>query len=293
MVGGMFVWSKLSAEKWRDAWEERFLGVGRTNAVITAFPGRPTIRVEVWCETGREAEAIRKQFGGMVRRVARAEWLPAAPPAPRILRIRGRLLVINTEDQAAAAALRAANPRVPVLQIPAALAFGTGDHATTATCLRLLADEAARLNASGAPWTMADLGTGTGILALAGRCLGAAAATGMDNDPAAVKAAKANARLNRVRDLAFVRGDLLEWDAPQAYPLVAANVFAGILVKAMPRLVAALAADGRLILSGILNDQAGEVEAAGCRHGLEFLVRRAVGKWTTLLARPRGRKARA
>ena len=70
----MFVWSKLSSEKWADAWEERFVGAGGQNAVITKMPHRKTIRVEVYCEKRREAEAIKKQFGGSVRELKSQNW---------------------------------------------------------------------------------------------------------------------------------------------------------------------------------------------------------------------------
>ena len=54
----MHVWSKLSSTKWRDAWEERFLGLGQTNAVIQELPGGKSIRVDVYCKREREALAI-------------------------------------------------------------------------------------------------------------------------------------------------------------------------------------------------------------------------------------------
>ena len=279
----MFIWSRLASLKWRDAWEERLLGGGQTNAVITAIPGRPTIRLEVYCNTERDACDIRRQFGGSVRRAAHRDLAAAAPVPAKPLRIRGRLVVINTPDLDEARECRAAFPDLPVLQIPAAMAFGTGDHATTATCLRLLVDAARGLARSGrGDWSMADLGSGTGILALAARCLGAATAVGLDHDPQATRVARRNAKLNHVTRVAFGTADLLGWRPPQRFDIVAANVFAGILVKAMPVLKRALAPHGHLILSGILNAQADEVVAAGLRHGLVFPNVRKAGKWTTL-----------
>ena len=284
----MFIWSRLASAKWRDAWEERLLGGGQTNAVITAIPGHRTIRLEVYCHTERDARAIRRQFGGSVRRATHRDLAAAVPAPARPLRIRGRLVVINTPDRNEARECRAAFANLPVLQIPAAMAFGTGDHATTATCLRLLVDAARELARSGrSDWSMADLGSGTGILALAARCLGAASAVGIDNDPQATRAARQNAKLNHVTEVAFGTADLQLWRPPQRFDIVAANVFAGILVKAMPVLKRALAPHGHLILSGILNAQADEVVAAGLRHGLVFPDVRKVGKWTTL----RGRRA--
>ena len=66
----MFVWSKLSAAKWSDAWEERFAGVTDVNLVISSFPGRETVRVEGYCSTQRRALAIQKEWGGSVRELS-------------------------------------------------------------------------------------------------------------------------------------------------------------------------------------------------------------------------------
>ena len=90
-----------------------------------------------------------------------------------------------------------ATPERPVLLIPAGMAFGTGDHATTATCLRFLADVADSL--AGKPWEMLDLGTGSGILALAARVLGAKRVEAGDFDPDSVRTAKESATRRTVR----------------------------------------------------------------------------------------------
>ena len=89
--------------------------------------------------------------------------------------------------------------------IPASLAFGTGEHATTAMSLRFL-EQLTRFWNPG--WSLADLGTGSGILALAAKCLGAARVIGIDNDPAAISVAKSNARLNKIRGASFQLGDV-------------------------------------------------------------------------------------
>ena len=283
----MFIWSKLASSNWRDAWEERFLGPGRTNAVITEIAGRRTIRIEVYCQSEREAKSIHRQFGGSVRKVASRDLVPKAQPPAKPIRIRGRLLVVNSGEAAEKWSEESIRGSTSVLAIPAAMAFGTGDHATTATCLRFLVDAADDLARQGRQdWNMADLGSGTGILALAARLLGAASALGLDNDPEATRAARGNARLNRIKQAFFDTADLLCWKPPQRYDLVAANVFAPILIQAMPILRRAVAPGGHLILSGILKAQGDEVAAAAARHGLAIVNRRTVGKWTTLHGRP-------
>ena len=61
----MHVWSKLSSAKWRDAWEERFLGLGQTNAVISELPGGKSVRVEVYCEDEATAQSDRRTVRGL------------------------------------------------------------------------------------------------------------------------------------------------------------------------------------------------------------------------------------
>ena len=79
----MWVWSKLSATKWEDAWEERFHG--NPNAVLTRLKGGKSIRVDVYCEEENAAENIAEQFGGTVKQLADKNWVALSaevgPPA--------------------------------------------------------------------------------------------------------------------------------------------------------------------------------------------------------------------
>src|SRR5207244_10628447 len=95
--------------------------------------------------------------------------------------------------------------------IPASLAFGTGGHATTAMSLRFL-EQLTRCWNRG--WSLADLGTGSGILALAAKCFGAGQVIGIDNDPAAISVAKSNARLNKLRDARLQLAYVHQWNPP-------------------------------------------------------------------------------
>ena len=133
--------------------------------------------------------------------------------------------------------------------------------------------------------TIVDIGTGSGILALAARIFGARTVEGGDFDPVAVRVAKENAVANKVRGVHFARMDVLKWKAPRRWPVVLANVFSTTLIAAASRIASAVEHGGRLILSGILRTQEREVLAAfrkqGCR--LKRAVRK--GKWVTLLTR--------
>jgi len=283
----MFVWSKLSSKKWADAWEERFQSNIATNMVITEIAGGKTIRVEVYCEKKKEADEIKKLFGGSIRELKNQNWAAMAPPPAVPIKIRDVMIVFPGADPKRIAALEQEFPKRPVLAIPPALAFGTGDHATTSTCLRLLADLAATKKKAGKSWSMLDAGCGTGILAIAAGKLGAEKIEGFDFDPHAVKNAKKNAKANRAaKTVLFDERDVLIWkpERGEKWDCICANLFSTVLEQAFPTLVKALAKDGRLIISGILKDHADSCLAAGEKAGLHFekIIRK--GKWVTALA---------
>ena len=275
-----FVWRKLTVVKWEDEWMERLGWLGQRLVMFT-LPNSRALRIEAYQVTRAEAELLVREFGGTVR-AARPLTKRELEPKPRPpLRVRGKLLVVSTEKGRALAAKQ--HPKMPVLLIPATIAFGTGEHATTATCLRLLADAAHELR--GREWDALDLGTGSGILALAARIFGARKVEATDFDAIAVRVAKENAAANKITGVRFARSDLLKWNAPRQWPVVLANVFSTTLIAAASRIASAVEHGGRLILSGILRTQEREVLAAfrkqGCR--LKRAVRK--GKWVTLLTR--------
>lgn len=273
----MFVWTKLSAAQWLDAWEERF--AGHPNFVIEFLKGGRSLRLRVFCERREEAEGIVERFGGQVRQVSKAEW-SKPPEAPRPLKVRDRLLLTAAAAPKELAAIRRANPDREVISIPPEMAFGTGDHATTSTCLRLLVDAARRRG--DAAWSMADLGCGTGVLAIAASKLGAAEVFACDFDPFAVAVAERNAERNGTPGIAIRDQDVLKWKPRRkGYDLVMANLFSTVLIEAWPVIAKSLAPGGDLIVSGILASQAWDVFTAAAGSGLGFsrVVRK--GKWVT------------
>lgn len=271
----MFVWQKNVAPSEVEGWRERLGFIGERLAVVErSEAARP--RLEVYLPDRPSAIALRSAFGGAVRILANADWQPAGAPQ-RALSIAGRLAITGRPDELEK--LRASGP---ALCIPAAMAFGTGEHATTAMCLRFLAQEARRRRQE--PWKLLDLGAGTGILALAGRMLGASRATGYDNDPDAVRTAKENAALNSVNGVTFRRLDLVRsWQPQRTWPVIVANLFSGLILALLPRIAKALAPGASLILSGVLRDQAPQVESALVQHELHYMLRRK-GKWVAILA---------
>jgi ribosomal protein L11 methyltransferase len=273
----MFVWSKLSGAQWVDAWEERF--AGNPNLVIEYLKGAKSVRVRVFCNTEKEGKAIIARFGGTVRKVAGDEWKkPVAPPRP--LKVRDVFLLTAESRGRELAAIRKENPSREVISIPAEMAFGTGDHATTSTCLRMLVDIARERK--GKPWTVADLGAGTGVLAIAAKKLGAGETFACDFDPFAVAAAARNAVRNGTPDIINKEQDVLKWKPrKKGYDVVMANIFSKVLIQAWPVIAKSLAPGGDLIVSGILATQAWDVFTAAAANGLGFTKVVTKGKWVT------------
>ena len=174
-------------------------------------------------------------------------------------------------------------------EIDAGLAFGTGQHATTAGCLLALD----RLGDQGKTFAnIIDVGTGTGLLAFAALKLWPEArVVASDIDPVAIEVAEENASLNRI-PVAEAAGHVLLLTAPglghplianrRPYDLLIANILAGPLVSLAPGFAEALAPGGTMILSGLLDTQAETVAAAYEREGLH-LIDGGTGEWRVLV----------
>jgi len=152
----------------------------------------------------------------------------------------------------------AGDPDAVVVDLDPGLAFGTGHHPTTALCLEWL--DGADLRGL----TLLDYGCGSGILAIAALKLGAAAVIAVDHDPQALEASAANAAANGVADglTLCLPADLACCAGRLPVACVVANILAGPLVELAPRLLAALAPGGQLVLSGVLAEQVSTVTAA-------------------------------
>jgi ribosomal protein L11 methyltransferase len=172
------------------------------------------------------------------------------------------------------------------LEIEAALAFGTGHHATTQGCLLAL-DLLARRGWR--PRRVADIGGGTGVLAMAASRVFACRVIASDIDALATETARANARANRlggkIRCVTAPGFRHPELRAGAPYDLILSNILAGPLKRLAGGMAAHLAPGGALVLSGILARQAAGVAAVYGGHGfsrLEFLRR---GEWSVLVLR--------
>ncbi len=273
----MFVWSKLSAAQWVDAWEERF--AGNPNLIIEYLKGGKSVRLRLFCESKKEAESVFQRFGGNIRPYKSTEWKKPVD-LPRPVKVRDVFLLTAETRPAELKKLEKEHPRREIIVIPPEMAFGTGDHATTSTCLRMLADVSRERR--GRPFTVADLGTGTGVLAIAAKKLGAGEVFACDFDPFAVSAASRNTARNNTPDILVREQDVLKWKPrKRGYDVVLANLFSTVLIEAWPVIARSLAPGGDLIVSGILATQAWDVFTAAAGEGLGFTKVIKKGKWVT------------
>lgn len=159
-------------------------------------------------------------------------------------------------------------------------AFGGGSHPTTASCLELLAALAPL-----GGLRVLDLGSGSGILAIAALRLGAGGVVCVDVNPDAVASARRNGLLNGVDARLEHRQGGVDDLAGASFDLAVANVGGELLLDEAERLVPLVRPGGRLLLSGLLRDWAGELEAAYGRLGCHVLARRFPAGFCTLLLR--------
>ncbi|HZZ86188.1 MAG TPA: 50S ribosomal protein L11 methyltransferase [Anaeromyxobacteraceae bacterium] len=158
------------------------------------------------------------------------------------------------------------------------MAFGTGTHPTTSLCL----DAIGRFLEARPGASVFDVGTGSGLLAIAARKLGAGRVVGSDNDPVAVAVAAENGERNGAAGIEWTGADVAAVAGP--FALVVANILANTLVELAPALAAQVAPGGRLYLSGILGPQEDEVRRACLAAGLTRAEaeERREGEWSLL-----------
>lgn len=157
------------------------------------------------------------------------------------------------------------------------MAFGTGHHETTRTCLELIEEWAPVLQGS----RFLDIGAGTGILAIAAVELGFSDAVGLDTDPLAVEAASRNAALNRLDNITILPGDITA--VAGIYGMIAANLISGILIRIAREISLRLSPQGIAVLSGMLAGQEDDVIRAAGHAGMVLREKHCDGKWVTLV----------
>jgi ribosomal protein L11 methyltransferase len=158
------------------------------------------------------------------------------------------------------------------------LSFGTGQHPTTAFCLR----EVTRHRKTGIRRSLLDMGTGSGILAIAAAKLGYSPVYAFDFDPEAVRIARANARVNGVhKKLRIARNDVTKLPIHPArqYDLICANLISTLLIAGRRRIVAQLHRGGTLVLAGILKSEFSQIRKIYAELGLKLAARKIENEW--------------
>ena len=286
-AGPLETLSVLVPEHALDAYEAALASVGQSVSMVLEDEERRVWRVEAVRVAGAGdaalaaalglAEAATSESCPVQRTPTEAEgWLErTADSFPEQL-VGRRFAVRGTHLGGSAPAGRMA------LVLDAGLAFGSGEHGSTRGCLRALEHITRRAQ----PRRVLDMGTGSGILAIAAAKLLRRHVLAVDNDPWSVRVCARNARANGVAHLVAARlGDGWKTQAAGAgapYDLVFANILARPLCGMARSLYLGLRPGGTAILSGLLHTQAGLVLAAHRRSGLVLAGRWREGAWTTL-----------
>lgn len=176
----------------------------------------------------------------------------------------------------------------PVIRIEPSMGFGTGHHASTRLMLDLLQKQAL----SGR--SVMDVGTGSGVLALAARVLGAGRVVAIDVDPDALVSAQRNCDLNKERQITLLEADVAS--APgslgRTFDVVLANLTGATIMRYAGELARLAAPDGRLIVGGFQDEEGPAVSAALDAAGWTFEDRSDEDGWTAIVTIPRKSTAR-
>jgi ribosomal protein L11 methyltransferase len=208
-----------------------------------------------------------------VRKLKRQNWAEAWKRHFQAMSIGGALLLKPSWSR------RKPSAGQKVIVLDPGLSFGTGHHATTSFCLR----EVVRFCKKG-KGSFLDIGTGSGILAIAAVKLGCTEIEAFDFDPEAIRVAKENGRRNHVQaKLNIHLGDVTKLGKKPArrFDLVCANLISNLLVAERERIIARVAAGGTLVLAGILQTEFETVQAAYEAKGMKLLRRRDEKEWAS------------
>jgi ribosomal protein L11 methyltransferase len=225
-----------------------------TGISISETSGRKRLRVEIYPRDAEEGRRLCREYGGCLKILKASDWWAPQLRRDPVLKIGSKLMITTDSSQLRRLAIQ--NPSKLVLSIPEGMAFGTGYHSTTKMCLAALLSKR-----TSPPSSLLDIGTGSGVIAIAARKLGCPKVDAFDFDPVAVRVARENALLNLGvdRQLTIQRADVSTWPARSKYELVIANLFSGLLIDNAARISRCVGGKGELLLSGIRKDQAAGV----------------------------------
>ncbi len=244
-------------------------------------------RHTIYCESKSEAQNVKaqleeaqpfwKELGADVTdiettSIKREDWSETWKKYFHVIEISDRLVIKPSwEDYDA-------SPKQVIVEIDPGMSFGTGQHATTSFCLKML-DKLA----DGTPKSFLDAGCGSGILSIAANKLGYNPMSAFDIDPDATRIAQENFEFNAIPDdsIELTTADLAGFKTDLQYDLVAANILAHILVKNREIIYSFVKPAGNLILAGILNEEFDKISSAFCELGLKQIESFSEKEWTS------------
>lgn len=268
----LLVWERLIPVGKEETWLERVAWVGAENCVLSVFSTQKKARLQVFGQTEKCCRQLVAFHGGRLVKISAAAWFKASSK-PIVLPFPPWLCVIS--DGKVPFRWR----KLPRLLIPAGMAFGSGDHATTGMCLRQILKRS-----KGDARRFLDLGTGSGILALAAAMQGHEVVA-IDFDPESIRTARDNQRMNPISGkIRWTRADVKTWEAAaKPFDLISANLFSDLLQEVLPKMKRWLKPGGEMVLSGVLKTQLGDVLRTIRKLDLKVLQVLKKGKWVCLV----------
>ena len=283
-------WLELAVEVPREA-EEAAADILRRFAPrgVAIEAAGECVVVRAWLPDGagiaRQRRAVRRALASLpstvrTRWLREEDWAEAWKAFFPVLRVSRRLVICPAWRSYRARASEA------VIRLDPGMAFGTGQHPTTLMCLRAL-EETVQPGAD-----VLDLGTGSGVLAVAAARLGATSVLALDADPQAVRAARDNARLNGLEAIVRVEEGTLEGALGPSttlrtgpFDVIAANISPSAIVELAGAMAAALKPDGVVIAGGFSEERVADVAAALRAAGLTVERTLSDGDWRTHVGR--------
>lgn len=292
-------WLEISVRADGEAAEavaEAFDRLGEGGAVIetlvhpddSPYAGAPVVNVKTYLPVDDQSDRRRRQIEEALwhlsqlypipapefRELSEEDWANAWKKGYSVQHIGQRLVIVPSWE-----------PYTPrdeelVIRLDPGMAFGTGLHPTTRLCLKAL-----ETWVQAGDWVL-DVGTGSGILAIAAARLGAAHVIGIDLDPVAVRVARENVQLNGVVERVEIKEGALETSdlVPHSLDRIVVNIVADVIISLAPALATRLGLDGTLIASGIIEAYADAVVASFESVNLQVVERRQEKDWVALIA---------